>query len=197
MSLSTRFLRPQRVPSALKLGVDPGRAIRVATAFVDLPNALGESVVFAVPLGGRPVPPVVVSAPGDSEHPAHQLDGKAPPLRLDEAIATHRVPSSCAKKTAAFFRNSLSCLRTLTSRRSLLNSSRSSVVSPSRLPSSTSCCLRSTSSVTRWLSLELLGHLRDRLLVRGAIELDGLPFEFRRVVRCWSRHDRTSSPGTQ
>lgn len=43
--------------------------------------------------------------------------------------------------TAAFFKNSLSCLSVLFSRRSLLNSWRSSVVSPSRSAESTSCCL--------------------------------------------------------
>jgi hypothetical protein len=34
---------------------------------------------------------------------------------------------------------------------------------------------------------QLLGYLRDRLL-RGAVEFYGFPLEFRRIVRCWSRH---------
>ena len=47
-------------------------------------------------------------------------------------------PSSLAKKAAAFLRISFSWRRILTSLRSLRNSSRSSVVSPSRSPSSIS-----------------------------------------------------------
>src|SRR5215207_8585976 len=88
-----------------------------------------------------PAAPAVVSASRNPEHLAHELDREARLLRLDEPVRAHRVPSSRAKKTAAFFRNSLSCLRVLFSRRSLLSSSRSEVVSPSRSPSSTSYCL--------------------------------------------------------
>lgn len=46
-----------------------------------------------------------------------------------------------AKKAAAFLSTTFSCLRMRFSLLSLLNSSRSAVVSPSRSPASTSCCL--------------------------------------------------------
>jgi hypothetical protein len=41
---------------------------------------------------------------------------------------------------------------------------------------------------------EVLGHLGDRL-ARGAVELDGFPLEFRRIVWCWSRHPDLLSGG--
>src|SRR2546423_11418727 len=52
-----------------------------------------------------------------------------------------RYHSTLSHYPAAFFKKSLSCLRTLFSRRSLLSSSRSSVVSPSRSPWSIWACL--------------------------------------------------------
>jgi hypothetical protein len=70
-----------------------------------------------------------------------------------------------AKKTAALFGNPLSCLRVLLSRRSLLNSSRSSVVSPSRSPASIWCWrIRHPQGLVG--DAELLGHLGHRLLRR-------------------------------
>ena len=41
---------------------------------------------------------------------------------------------------------------------------------------------------------EVLGHLGDRL-ARGAVEHDGFPLEFRRIVWCWSRHPDLLSGG--
>src|SRR5919112_2236193 len=88
----------------------------------------------------RPPLPGLISTPGHLQHPAQERDGIVGLLRLDELEEAHRVPSSRVKKTGAFFSISLSCLRTLFSRLSPASSSFSSVVSPSRSPSSISCC---------------------------------------------------------
>src|SRR3982751_565890 len=119
----------------------PRGAVGCPAPVVDLVDPLAENTVFLTPPRRWPVLPVVIAAARDAQHAAHQWDRKARSLRLDEPITAHRVPSSLAKKAAAFFKNSLSCLRPLFSRRSLRSSSRSSLVSPSRSPWSISDCL--------------------------------------------------------
>src|SRR5215208_5596005 len=63
----------------------------------------------------------------------------APPIRTTPK--TYPVLHRPVESTAAFFRISFSCRRIFTSLRSLLSSSRSSVVSPSLSPWSISACL--------------------------------------------------------
>ena len=86
--------------------------------------------------------PVVVSAGGETQHPAHGRKRKGGPVRLHERISPPGIdPLSLANQAAAFFRMSRSILSRLTSRFSSLISLRASVVSPSlRRPSSRSAC---------------------------------------------------------
>src|SRR5215207_1155432 len=125
---------------SLEFGVDPGIAVCSSATSMDLPDLLGQARVLFGSLGGQARLPVVVATSGDPQDPAQHRDRIAGLLRVDEPIATHRLPSSLAKKTVAFFRISRSWRRTLFSLRSRLNSSRSSVLSPSRWPASISAC---------------------------------------------------------
>ena len=101
-------------------------------------------------------------------------------LRLDEPVAAHRVPSSFAKKKTAAFKISRSSLKTLFSCLSLLSSSRSWVLSPSRSPRSISACLiqlRKVWCATRQIAYDMVG----RPLRRGAGQLN--PFGLDAICR--------------
>src|SRR5215217_9630158 len=94
-------------------------AVGSATSLVNLVDPFSESRISSLPLRGRSSSPIVIAASGDTQHAAHQWDRETRPLRLDELKSAHRVPSTLAKKAAAFFKKSLSWRRTFTSRRSL------------------------------------------------------------------------------
>jgi hypothetical protein len=128
-------------PLRSKLGMHARSTVSSPATSMDVPDLFGGSSIGLCPRRWWPVLPSVVPRAGNAQDPTHQRNRKARPLRLDEPVCTHRVPSALAKKAAAFFKKSRSCFRTLTSRRSLLSSSRSSVVSPSRSPWSISAYL--------------------------------------------------------
>src|SRR5215208_340840 len=124
-----------------ELGVYPGSSVGSPAVAVDRLDLLLEHCVEACSLGWGPVSPGIVAGARDAKKSAQHRDRVPSLLRLDEPEGFHRVPSSFAKKAAAFFRISLSSRRILFSRLSLLSSSRSSVLSPSRSPRSISACL--------------------------------------------------------
>jgi hypothetical protein len=78
--------------------------------------------------------------------------------------------SSPAKNTAAFFRISRSSLNTFTSLRSFLNSSRSSVLSPSRSPASISAWLTHLRSVSAETSRSRALSSRYRIALLGGVD---------------------------
>src|SRR5215210_7612286 len=127
-------------PKRSEFGMNARVAVGSAGVLVDLADLLGEGRVLNRPLRPGTMEPGVVSAPGNPQDPAQKRNGIVGPLHVDESEAAHRIPSSLAKKAVAFRRTSFSCSRILTLLLSRPSSSRSSVVSPSRFPSSTSCC---------------------------------------------------------
>src|SRR5918994_4825514 len=131
-----------------QFGVHSRRPVGGPAVAVDHLDLLREYGVQASPLGERSVPPPgVIATARDAQEPAQFRNRVSSLLRLDESEDAHRVPSSFAKKAAAFFRISLSSRRILFSRLSLLSSSRSWVVSPSLSPWSISACLIQLRSV--------------------------------------------------
>src|ERR687886_2918109 len=152
-----------------QLGVYPRVAVGLSAPAVDLADLLGEGGVLAAPVGGRPAPPGVVAALGDSEHPAHLRHRVVGLLRIDEPEDAHRPPiSSLAKKAAAFLRISFSWRRVFTSRLSLRSSSFSSVVSPVRPPESISSWftqfLRVPSETPIWRAIPGMGCSSSEVL---------------------------------
>jgi hypothetical protein len=77
-------------------------------AIMDLPDLLRKGGIFSCLLGRRAIFPVVVAAPQDPKCPAQQRDRVVSLLRIDEPEKLHRIPSSLAKKAAAFRRISFS-----------------------------------------------------------------------------------------
>ncbi len=127
-------------PARAEFGVDARRTIRPATTRVD-GGDLGGQRRIGLGAGRDPAArPRVVRRTGDLQHPAQERDGIGGLLLMDEPVAAHEV--SFAKKAAAFFKISRSCLRTWFSRRSWRSSSRSSLVrSPGcPRPASASSC---------------------------------------------------------
>src|SRR5215210_3840649 len=133
---------PSAAPHAqsLEFGVYPWIAVGAARTLMDLPDPFGEGRILQRASRWRPLPPGIVARAGDAQHPAQQRDGITGLLHVDELKEVYRIPSFRAKKAVAFLKISLSWRRTLFSRLSLASSSRSSVESPSRSPSSISFC---------------------------------------------------------
>src|SRR5215217_2220924 len=121
-----------------QLGVDARRPIDAPEPLMDLGDPDGQALILDRPRRRLARLPGMKSRPADIEHAAHDRDRVLGLLRGDEPEDPHRVSLSLAKKAAAFFRMSRSSARIRFSRRSRRSSSRSSVVKPSALPSSTS-----------------------------------------------------------
>src|SRR6266536_3090562 len=159
-------LAAQPDPLIAEVEVDPPSAVAVTAARVHPADPLGQRRVGERPRRRWPLLPGVEARARDTEHAAHQRDRVVGLLRRDEPEAAHRVSLSRAKKTAAFFKISRSCSSVRTFRRSSRNSWRSSLVSPSRRPPSTSACraqIRSVSVETpRSTAISLSGR-PDRL----------------------------------
>src|SRR5215218_2189288 len=122
-----------------QLGVNARTAVDLAVDPVDLTDALDQPLVLERPRAGRALGPSVIARTRHAEYPAQSADRVAGLLRIDEPEDHRRVLSSCAaRKAAAFFKISRSSARIRFSRRSRRNSSRSSLLRPSRRPSSMS-----------------------------------------------------------
>src|SRR5712691_5626927 len=123
--------------------MDPWCPIGPSRSLVDGPDPLRERLVLPGPGRGWTLPPRIVPAGGDIQHTAHRgslVHGLVVLHEPEDFDGVELV--SLANQAAAFFRISRSSRRILISRRSLVSSSRSSVVSPSaRRPSSRSACL--------------------------------------------------------
>ena len=131
-------------PDALRRQVraDPGRAVGAARLAVDDLDLRREFHIGPRPRRQRPLPPRVVPAGGDTQHPAHGGDA------MDGLVCRHELESldgialvSRANQAAAFERIARSSRSCRFSRRSRRSSSRSSVVRPSmRWPASSAAC---------------------------------------------------------
>src|SRR4028118_1935056 len=102
--------------------MDPRCPVGGSALTVDYLDLLRENGIEAAPLRRRTASPGVVAGARYLEHPAQLRDRVPCLLCLDEAKDAHRVPSSLAKKAAAFFRISRSSRRILTSLRRLRSS---------------------------------------------------------------------------
>src|SRR5215208_8259671 len=107
-----------------------GVAVSPSATLVDLGDLMSESRILCCPFGGWAILPIVVAASRNPKHLTQERDRIAGLLRIDEHEYSHRIPSSLAKKAAAFRRISLSWRKILTSLRSLRSSYCSPVVSP-------------------------------------------------------------------
>ena len=130
-----------------QLGVHATGPVGPVALSVHTTNLANQRRVRDRPLRRRPRRPCVVARPRDLKHPAHRRDGVVRLLRLDEPKHRYRVSFSLTKKAAAFFSISRSSRRTRFSRRSRLSSSRSSLLTPSARPASTSSRLSHVRSV--------------------------------------------------
>ena len=91
-----------------KLGMHSGVGVGLAATLVDLRNLMSESRILSCPLGGWAILPVVVATPRNPKYLTQKRDRIAGLLRIDELEEPHRIPSSLAKKAAAFRRISFS-----------------------------------------------------------------------------------------
>jgi hypothetical protein len=124
-----------------KLVVDARCAIAAPGHLMDGHDLLGQLRVASPTLTrvGLALAPLIEPRRRDAEDATQHGDGVVGLLHLDELEAQlGRWPFSVAKKAAAFPRISFSMRNTRFSRRSLTSSTRSSLVRPSRRPSSTS-----------------------------------------------------------
>src|SRR5208283_1067801 len=123
-----------------ELGVDPWRTIGRMRALMNRTHANAQLRVGAAARRRRPLPPCMVAAGGDTQHPAHRCDPITGLIRTHELERRDGTePVSVANQDAAFDKISRSSRRVRFSRRRRPSSSRSAVVSPSlRRPSSRS-----------------------------------------------------------
>src|SRR5690606_26476045 len=125
----------------MQLGNDARASVAFAALLVDHSDPLGERGVRNRSGRERTAQPRVEAARGETEHACHRTH------RIDRLVLLHELESrggieslSRANQAAAFFRISRSSFSCRFSRRRRRSSSRSSVVRPSRPPSSTSAC---------------------------------------------------------
>ena len=81
-------------PKRAKLCVHPRVAVGFAAPAMDLADLLGEKGVLPPPLRGRPATPGVVTALGDSEHPAQHRNRVAGPLLKSMSLKALTDPRS-------------------------------------------------------------------------------------------------------
>src|SRR5207248_1582984 len=119
---------------------------------VQLRDPLGEALVLELPGGALTGRSLVISGRRHAQDAADRLDPEALAICIDERAHFGRCgSSSLAKNTDASFRIEFARRSSNTSRRNRRISSRSSVVSPSRMPASTSARRTRLRNASGWI----------------------------------------------